>query len=507
MRAFGKSVLRTACGLVLWGLLLQSGPVAGQEGAGNAEAGQAGGRKALIIDIEGVITPLSGAIWKRKYEEAKSQDPDIIILRIDSPGGYLSTTMELVDMLQRSSDVETVAYIEHEAISGAALTALAADKIVLSPTARFGDAGLIVEGDDSAFRYADAKARSALVAQVRTIAETAGRPPALAEAMVDKDSVVFEATHREDDRRAYFTEDEWKSLKDVEQWERGKPVFESKENRFLTLSGRRAVELGLANGNVDDTEALARLLNAEYPITEVRPGKLDTAVVILNDPIVTGLLLIVGLGALVFELSAPGLGIGGILSTLCFGTFFWSRFLGGTAGWLEVMLFLLGLVFIAMEFFVIPGFGIAGVSGIGMLLVSLVMASRHVVMPESARDLQQLGVSVGTVLVSLLACVVIIMLFFTFSKTLPGPLGRMALQPPTAEELSLAPAASVPEEPGWAVVQAGDLGRTLSALRPSGKAMFGDEAVDVVTEGDFVDPDQPVRVIKKSGTRVVVRQA
>ena len=208
-----------------------------------------------------------------------------------------------------------------------------------------------------------------------------------------------------------------------------------------------------------------------------------------------------------FELSAPGVGIGGIVSTLCFGTFFWSRFLGGTAGWLEVMLFLLGLCFIAMEFFVIPGFGVAGISGGGMLLVSLVMASRHVVMPESARDLHQLGVSVGTVLVSLVACVVIIMLFFTFSKTLPGPLGRIALQPPTAEELSLAPAASVPDEPGWAIVQTGDLGRTLSALRPSGKAMFGDETVDVVTEGDFVDPDQPVRVIKKSGTRVVVRQA
>ena len=472
-----------------------------------ALAGEDSKRQAVIIKMEGMITPLSGAIWKRKYTEALEQNPDVIILHIDSPGGYLSTTMQMVDMLQRTEGIETVAYIDHEAISGAALTALAADRIIIAPGARIGDAGLIVEGDDSAYRYADAKARSLLIAQVRTIAETAGRPPALAEAMVDKDAVVFEAQHKTDRTRAFFTEDEWKSLKNADQWEKGKPVFEAKENRFLTLGGRRAVELGLANAQAEDIDELAEVLNVETPITAIRPSGLDTAVVILNDPIVTGLLLVVGLGALLFELSAPGISIGGLVSILCFGTFFWSRFLGGTAGWLEVMLFALGLVFIALEFFVIPGFGIAGISGVAMLLTSLVMASRHVMLPESARDLQQFGVSLFTVLVSLFACVVIGMLIITFSKDIPGPLGRIALQPPTAEELSITAVTAQPEEPGWAIVQIGDLGRTLSALRPSGKAQFGDELIDVVTEGDFVDPDQPIRVIKKNGTRVVVRQA
>ncbi len=458
-----------------------------------------------MIELEGVITPLSGAIWQRKFEQAQQQNVDTIILRIDSPGGYLSTTLELVDMLQRADEVRTVAYIDQEAISGAALTALAADEIFLAADARFGDAGLIVEGDDSAFRYADAKARSILVAQVRTIAETAGRPPALAEAMVDKDSVVFEATHKEDGRRAFFTEDEWVSRKDADQWNRGKPVFESKKNRFLTLSGRRAAELGLANGNAASPRELAEAIGVQYPVEKMETGVLDTTVVILNNPLVTGLLLIVGLGALLFELSAPGISIGGILSTLCFGAFFWSRFLGGTAGWLEVLLFLLGLAFIAMEIFVIPGFGIAGISGIGMLVVSLVMASRHVLVPESARDLEQLGVSVVTVLAAMAVCAVLLLAFMSFSQNLPGPLGRIALEPPTAEELSFAPAAAVPQEPGWAKIQEGDLGRTLSALRPSGKAQFGEDPVDVVTEGDFVDPDQPIRVVKRSGTRVVVR--
>ncbi|QDS92890.1 hypothetical protein FF011L_16440 [Roseimaritima multifibrata] len=461
---------------------------------------------AQMIRIEGMITPLSGAIWLRKFDEAVAKNPDMIILHIDSPGGYLSTTMELIDRLQKTKDIQTVAYIDNEAISGAALTALATDRIVIASSARFGDAGAIVAGSDSAFRYVDAKARSVFVAQVRAIAEASGRSPALAEAMVDKDVTVFEGTHKTDGKRAFFTTDEWESIPDSDEWTKGKPVFEAKENRFLTLNGRRAVELGVANDAAEDLDELATLLDIESPIPTIRPDRWDAAVVVLNHPLVTALLLIVGFGALLFELSAPGIGIGAFLSTLCFTTFFWSRFLGGTSGWLEVLLFVLGLTFIGLEFFVIPGFGIAGVGGIAMLLVSLVMASQHFFIPENSFDWQHLGVSVGTVVMSLLACAVLGIFMLTYSENMPGPLGRFALKPPSAEDLSVASiAASTPEAPGWSIVQVGDLGQSVSALRPSGKAQFGEQFVDVVTEGDFIDPDQSLKIIKKSGTRVVVR--
>lgn len=463
-------------------------------------------RTAVAFKLEGMISPLSGAIWQRKFQEALDQRPDVIILQIDSPGGYLSTTMELVDMLHRAQGVETVAFIDHEAISGAALTALAADKIVIAPGARIGDAGLIVEGADSAFRYADAKARSDLVARVRTIAQKAGRPAALAEAMVDKDAVVIEARHRQDDRQAFFTEDEFASLPDAEQWVAGKQVFESKANRFLTLDGRRAVELGLANGNATDLESLADVLEVAQPIQVIPQNRIDIALVILNSPIITGLILIIGVGALLFELGAPGIGIGGLVATLCFGTFFWSRFLGGTAGWLEVMVFVLGLTFLAMELFVLPGFGVFGVAGLGMVSVALVMASRHVLLPESARDLQQLGTSVGTVAAVLVGGGVLLIAFLSFAENLPGPLRRLTLQPPSSGGQSMATAIPQTVEAGWSVVQVGEEGVAISTLRPAGKVQFGQHMVDVITEGDFIDADQRVRVIQKSGTRIVVRQ-
>lgn len=488
-----------------WLALSSATPLAGQGPNGADSAG----RQAIGIPIEGMINPLRGAIWMRKFDEAVAAQPDVIVLLIDSPGGYVSTTMQFVEKIERTPDIEVVAFIQNEAISGAALLALSADRIIIAEGAQIGDAGLIVEGPDSQFRYADAKARSALVSQVRTIAETAGRPPALAEAMVDKDAEVFVAVHKEDGRQAFFTEAEWKSLPDADQWRRGKPVFESKKNRFLTLSGRRAVELGLANASAEDVPELTEVLEVRAPIAIVEPSKLDGAVVILNDPIVTGLLLILGFGALLFELSAPGIGIGGIFSTICFGTFFWSRFLGGSAGWLEVLLFLMGLFFIGLEFFVIPGFGVAGVTGGGMLIVSLVLASRHVVLPESSRDLQQLGISVGSVLVSLLACIVIGMVLISYSRTLPGPLGRLALQPPRPDELTVR-ATDVDGEPtedapAWALIEVGMIGRTLGPLRPAGRVQFGEHVVDVITEGDFIDSDCNVRVHRKSGTRIIVR--
>ena len=118
---------------------------------------------------------------------------------------------------------------------------------------------------------------------------------------------------------------------------------------------------------------------------------IDTLVYLLNTGVVTFLLIVIGLIALTVELGAPGIGIGGLTSLLCFSLFFWSRFLGGTSGWLEVTLFVVGLIFIGAELFVIPGFGVAGVGGIALVLGSLVMASRRFLIPENSEQLTGLG--------------------------------------------------------------------------------------------------------------------
>ncbi|MEM0925353.1 MAG: peptidase, partial [Planctomycetota bacterium] len=212
---------------------------------------------------------------------------------------------------------------------------------------------------------------------------------------------------------------------------------------------------------------------------------------------------------LVIELGAPGVGIGGLTSVLCFGLFFWSRFLGGTAGWLEVTLFVLGIIFIGMEVFVITGLGIAGVGGIGLMLTSLVMASRRFLVPGNSEELASLGWDVLTVVGAFVGFIIALGVFANYIGEIPG-LGRLTLKPQLAVDTGIADVTETPQElealvPGWQRVSVGDVGAASGPLRPGGKMSFEDFTVDVVTEGDFVEDGDAVKVVAKQGTRIVVR--
>ncbi len=467
-----------------------------------------GSRSAVIIPLHEMIDPLSGALFKRKFTEAVESGVDVIILDIHSPGGYTAVTFELMDMILDAKGVETVAYIEKDALSGAALLSLACDKILMLPDARIGDAGEIVMGEDGAFRYTEAKSRSALAQKVRDTARRTGRPVTLAEKMVDKDMVVFQATHKTDGKIAYFSDKEWEALKDAEDWVRGKPVREAGKEMFFICNGGRAVELGMANQTVDSRKQLAEALGVREPIRVMERTSMDTLVFLLNTNVATFLLIVIGLVALTIELGAPGLGVGGLISLLCFSLFFWSRFLGGTSGWLEVTLFLVGLAFIGAELFLIPGFGVAGVAGIALVLGSLIMASRRFLIPENSEQLTGLGYDALTVVGAFVGFLVALMFLSNYIGDIPG-LSRLTLKPPVLVEAGsmLVDSAAEATLPGWQRIEIGDVGEAISPLRPSGKMQVGDFNVDVVTEGDFVEVGTRVRVISKQGSRVVVRQA
>ncbi len=469
-----------------------------------------GNKKTFVIPMNGVIEPSMHGFLERRIAEARDAGAECIVLDIDSPGGRLDTTLEIVDLLRSTEDIETVAYVRRQAISGAAVVALACQRIEMHPEAQLGDVGIIVAAPFSPYQYVPEKERSPVVAAIRTIAEATGRPAALAEAMVDKDITVFSATKKDGGELHYFTNKEWESLPDADLWQKGPPVFEARQNNFLTVNGTRALELGLANGVSRSLDATLDNLGAMRPARVLAWTWVDTTVEILNHPLITWLLLILGFGALMAELSSPGIGLGGLISLLCFSIFFWSRFLGGTAGWLEVILFAVSLAFIAMEFFVIPGFGVAGITGGGLLIMSLVMASRRVFVPHSSADWGDLGVTILTVVGALAA--VMVALFFAADYLGSVPLfKRLVLEPPAAATLEGLPTdegiKKSPNQSPWERVAIGDLGRSISPLRPSGKALFGEDLLDVNTEGEFIAADRPVRVFRKQGIRVTVREA
>ena len=465
-----------------------------------AEESPAEYSRGALIRFEGPITPWLEYYLDCKLRTAKQKGADLVIIEIDSPGGLVEQSLNIATRLRDLDWAHTVAYIPEQALSGAAFVALGCDEIIMGPNAKLGDAGVIEPDAQFQFQYVPEKIRTHLVAEARDLAAAKGRPPALAEAMVDKDLVVYRVKNRQSGKETFLSDKEIQSDKDPGQWEKINPVQESLGDSFLEVNGTRAVELGLAQGTVSSRADLQRRYRPRGELLVFQYTGVDTAVYILNSPWVTGLLFVVGLVALYIELSAPGIGLGGLTAALCFAIFFWSRFLGGTADLLDVILFVAGVAFLLVELFVLPGFGVAGLSGILLILASLILASQTFVIPQTREDWAQLTGTLLVILVSGLAFSVAAYLLSRHFGSLPL-LSRLVLVPPNSPGSDKG--AGAPGG-GQSAVQVGSRGVAVSLLRPAGKARFGKQYVDVVTEGEFITKGSEVEILEIHGNRVVV---
>ncbi len=492
---------RPGLGVMALFLLLLLG--SGWQGA-SAQDRPLGRNKAVIIRLDGAIMPFTRAYLERKLNEAKAKTVDIVILEIDSPGGELGASLDMARIMSEVDWAETVAYVPdgamYGALSGAAFVALGCKRIVMGERVAIGDAGVIGLDETNMFRYVPEKQRTHVTTTIRDLAELHGRPPALAEAMVEKDFDVFQVRNTKTGVETYMSQKELDSAKDAEDWEKGKPVQETLGGNFFEVSGARAVELGLAEGNAANRDELCEQLGVVGTPEVLKWSAVDTTVLVLNNPYVTGLLFIIGLVALYIEMSSPGLGMGILTAGLCFALFFWSRFLGGTADWLELVLFLAGLAFLSVELFILPGFGVAGLTGMLLLGASLILASQDFVIPRTGAEMATLVRSLSVLMGSTLTFFILAAFIARHFGSLPV-LGLLMLRPPAAGEQDPHPVAV--EQPP--VV--GEVGRADSALRPAGRARFGHRLLDVMTEGDFVPPGTPVRITSVSGRRILVEQA
>lgn len=462
--------------------------------------------RGAVILFEGQIDPWLQYYLECKLIAAKKKGVDLVIIEIDSPGGYATTSLDIANRLSKLDWAHTVAYIPERALSGAAVVALGCDEIVMRRDATLGDVGVIARDPNAEFqfKYVPEKYFTPLMEGVRTLATAKGRPPALAEAMVDKDLEVYRVKDRQTGKETFLSEKEIESDKNPNRWEKVNKVRESLKGRFLLVNGTRAVDLGLAECTAPSRDELIRRYRLkEEPLLFEYTG-VDTAVYILNSPWITGLLFVVGLVALYVELSAPGIGLGGLTAGLCFAIFFWSRFLGGTADLLDIILFVSGLAFLLIELFVLPGFGVAGLTGALLVLASLIMASQTFLVPQTEREWAQLT---NTLLVILLSGLVFAFAAYMLSRHFGAIpiLGQLVLIPPDSAGSGTGAAGPASDDP--AAVQVGSTGTAASALRPAGKARFGNRYVDVVTEGAFITKGSRVEVLEIHGNRVVVGEA
>lgn len=494
-----QSPLRTACAAILAAVGLSTG---GPRALAADERPRAviDAQRPVVIRIRGVIFSPTQAFVARQIQAAKTQEADLVIFDIDSPGGDAQASMNIAEMIAKIDWARTAAFIENEALSGAAFAALGCEDILMRPDAKIGDAGPIVLGEDSMFRHAPEKIVSILAAEIRDVARSRGHPAALAVAMVDKDAEVFFFRNAKTGETLCMTPDEARERDDAADWEQGKRVPGSQKGRFLTLNGQEAKAAGLAAAVVKTFADVKERYGFQEDPPVFQATWVDALVTVLNSSIVTAILLIVALVCLYLELYTAGLGLFGIVSALCFALFFWSRFLGGTAEWLEVLLFVGGIACMAIEFFVLPGFGVFGVTGVLLVLAGLTLASA----PASGRLLGRFDAvtaPAATVGASLAVVVVIGAVLARFLGAVPL-VRRMALLPQDVHADSAPPSATATSYNHLLNAE----GRTRTPLRPAGKVRFDGDDVDVVAEGSFIDSGKPVRVVLVQGNRIVVRE-
>ncbi|QDV51317.1 NfeD family protein [Gimesia fumaroli] len=474
--------------------------------------------KTMLIRVDGMIEPILEAFIERQINRAVNSGANMLVFEITSGGGYLISGTNLANMIADldARKVRTVAYVPEYAMSSAAIIALGCDEIFLKPDAQIGDAGPIEMKEDGQFEHVPEKILSPLRVTLKELAEKKGRPAAVCEAMSDKDLEIFEVTNSKTGQIWYMTAEEIHESNG--EWIKGPVVRESRKANLLTVNGNRAHTLKIAEPPVRDMEELKQRLGIPVDTKLIAVGRtwVDTLVYVLNSSFVTGLVLALGILFVYLELSTLT-GMFGIMSGVCFGLFFWSHILGGTAGYLEIVLFAMGLICILLELLVIPGFGVFGVSGGLLVFASFIMASQtfgdfNTLRPGS--DLTTMTNTVGTVSASLIT---VIILAIGLNRFLPESrlMSSIILAPPGenprsgAHEIQLDP--GLLEESGTLKLPGLDLrvgmqGVTISVLRPAGRVEIEGVWVDVISEGPFIQPGAEVEIAQINGNEVIVRE-
>lgn len=448
--------------------------------------------RPVRVDLKG---PLKADVIDRTErmirQAIERRDANFVCLWIDSAGGSPADSQRLAAFLAEldPTRVRTVAYIPREARADAALVALACDQIVMHPGAVLGGEG------DFAF---SADFVTEVVRFIRkVIAPNKARAWSLPAAMFDPELKVRQ--YRRGAETAFFCDEELKEQPKPEMWVPGEEV--TRPGRPLSVKGSDAITFRLAGHVVNDLAGLRERFELEDDPALMEPHWVDTLVEALASPKLAVLLLIIGAVALYAELHTPGVGIPGFIATVCFVLFFWSRFLGGTAGWLEVLLFLLGVTCLMLEIFVLPGFGIFGLGGGALILASLVLASQTFVLPRNEYQATEFRNTLLMLAGATLGTIVAIILINRWLPRAPI-VSQMILQPPTQEE---AEAISASESLAHLDRLVGMHGVALTPLVPGGKARFGRTTVDVLADGEFVARGAEVEVVEVQGIRVVVR--
>jgi membrane-bound serine protease (ClpP class) len=450
----------------------------GLAGGQNVFCADAASKVVYILPIRQEINSSLVYVVRRGVKEAMAAKADLLVIDMDTYGGRLDAMIDIIDVINEFKG-QTVIYVNTKAFSAGALISFATQKIYMAPQSVIGAAAPVQmapggQGIQSLPETVEVKEASAVSALIRAQAEKNGYNKELVDAMVNKTT----------------------------EFKIGDKVINEK-GQILTLTDKEASEeYGkppkplLSSGTIPTMDALLEKLGyAGAERTTITPTGAETLGTWINA--ISPILLIVGIIGIYIELKTPGVILPGVIAVLSFLLYFLGGYVAGLSGMEWVLVFVVGLALIISEFFVHPGTILPGLVGAILIFIALVMAMVDMYPGTPALPtLPQIELPVQNIVIAFGVSLVIMAVLARFlPKT--SIYRRLVSQGASGE-------AAVVEQQREQASRLGEKGVAISNLRPGGKAQFGNDIVDVITQGEMIEKGQAVRIIGYSGAEAIV---
>ncbi|UIR57162.1 nodulation protein NfeD [Sphingobacterium sp. SRCM116780] len=419
-------------------------------------------QKVYVFELKEEIGPSAWKTVKQAFDSAQNNKSDYILMELNTYGGALNFADSIRTKLL-DSNIKSIVYINNNAASAGALISLASDYIYVHPGSSIGAASVVnAEGEVLPEKY-----QSYMRGLMRTTAEARKRDPQLAEAFVDPNISI-------------------PSIK--------------KDGQLVTLTSGEAVKFGLAKAEVANREAIYKDLNlVNVQETIYRKGAIDHIISFLINPAVSGILILLIIGGIYAEMQAPGLGFAIAVAIIAALLFFAPLYIQGLAANWEIAIFVVGLILIILEVFVIPGFGIVGILGIIFVICGLTFS----LVANDFLDfkLAYPGMLFNSFLLVMGAMILSVILMVIFGKSL--------LKTPVFRRLVLQDEQKSEEGYTSSILKSNLLnkeGVARTVLRPSGKIEIEGVWYDAVALDGFIEEGEEVYVDKHENYNLFVRR-
>lgn len=409
-------------------------------------------KKVMVLTVHAEIDPRISRYVEYGLNEAVLQKADYILIDMNTFGGALDDADKIRTLLL-NCNIPTWIFINKNAASAGALIAIACDKIYMEEGSNIGSATVVTgDGEPAPDKY-----QAYMRSMMRSTAEASGRNPVIAEGMV------------------------------------GKPLAQDSATigHVISYTTQEAIAHGFCEGKASTIEEILQLNQINpYVIQHYEHGAIDSFIAFFMNPYLRSLLLMLILGGIYFELQTPGIGFPLAAAAVGAVLYFVPSYMNGLSENWEIALFIVGLILIVIELFVIPGFGIIGITGVVCTFAALVLVSiKNEVFDftfVSSKDLEL------TLLLTGLSSVVVMVLAFTF--------GRRILQSKYFQRITLQEQFLSTE--GYTVNQTetliGQRGLAYTDLRPSGKISLNGKVYDGYTTGEYIEKDSPIVIIEQN---------